>query len=322
MSDERIIEIDPALREFERRIWGATQEELPPEPEPAALNGHRARDEEQHAPYLARTFAQIDEGSWEWAWGQRLAYGMVSVIGGDGGAGKTWTLMDIASRLSTGSPLPGEPPSGRLDPATVIILNHEDDAERELKGRITRLHGAQGRIVLWEGVWRQGQEDFPDLTRDLSTAEQLITDYRARVFMIDPLTGYLGKTKTSDESEVRRALMPLTRLARRLNVAVLGVMHPRKGEDIKALNMLLGSVAFKNVARSVLLIGKDPSDEGRRVLLHEKSNNRTPAPGLGFRIDDDGPHWDNAPVTCTGEDIFAPHAAEMKAEQGTQLDRA
>src|SRR5437763_7737110 len=116
--------------------------------------------------------------------------------------------------------------------------------------------------------------------------------------------------------------MPLTRMARRLNVAVLGVMHPRKGEDIKALNMLLGSVAFKNVARSVLLIGKDPQDEGRRVLLHEKSNNRTPAPGLGFRIDDDGPHWDKEPVTCSGDDIFAPHLAAQKAEEGTQLERA
>jgi hypothetical protein len=43
----------------------------------------------------------------EWFWEGHIAFGKITVLDGDPGLGKSTVLIDLASRLSTGRPMPG-----------------------------------------------------------------------------------------------------------------------------------------------------------------------------------------------------------------------
>ena len=55
----------------------------------------------------------------------------------------------------------------------------------------------------------------------------------------------------------------------------------------KALHRALGSVDIPAVARSMLIMGKDPKDESRRVVCHEKSSLAPNGDSVLFSIDYD-----------------------------------
>jgi hypothetical protein len=76
---------------------------------------------------------------------------------------------------------------------------------------------------------------------------------------------------------VRRAMAPISRIAREADIAVIGVMHLNRRDTTTAAARISGSPAFRNAARSVLMFGVDPADprgsEGPgRVVAQEKAN--------------------------------------------------
>lgn len=75
------------------------------------------------------------------------------------------------------------------------------------------------------------------------------------------------------------------RLAEKLHIAVVAIMHPNKDESREILNRISSSMAFVAVARSVLLVGEDRDrDDGGRFLLHVKCNVGKLAPLLRYSI--------------------------------------
>jgi hypothetical protein len=79
-------------------------------------------------------------------------------------------------------------------------------------------------------------------------------------------------------------LAPLSELAEESRVAVVVVIHTKKGADIDPLMRISGSTGFTGVARSVLLAADDPQDDGRRILAVMKSNLAEYPPPLAYRL--------------------------------------
>jgi putative DNA primase/helicase len=100
-------------------------------------------------------------------------------------------------------------------------------------------------------------------------------------------------------------LTPLAALAERYNVAILAVLHLTKSAQRKILLRAQASVAFVAQARTVLAVGVDPEQPGRRLLVTVKNNLCAFAPGLAFRITDAGLHWEAGTVAGTAEDLLA-----------------
>jgi hypothetical protein len=71
---------------------------------------------------------------------------------------------------------------------------------------------------------------------------------------------------------VRQALRPLRNLASDLEIAILGLVHLNKGDTLDIAARLAGSAAFRNVARSVLVVADYPEEDGWRVVFQNKSN--------------------------------------------------
>jgi hypothetical protein len=95
----------------------------------------------------------------------------------------------------------------------------------------------------------------------------------------------LGRRDSSKDAEVRELLLPLQTLVENLNIACLMIRHLTKTSTPNALYRSSGSIAFTAIARSALMIFKDPIDDDKRILAHIKSNLGPLAPNLSFTIE-------------------------------------
>src|SRR5215471_17221816 len=90
------------------------------------------------ADSAAVCLAQVPAQKVEWLWPGYLPRGMLVLLDGDPGLGKSFLTLDIAARLSSGRPMPGEE-KHRVPPQHVLLLNAEDDLSRTVQPRLTAL---------------------------------------------------------------------------------------------------------------------------------------------------------------------------------------
>ena len=82
----------------------------------------------------------------------------------------------------------------------------------------------------------------------------------------------------------------LGRFAQRYNCAVVLVSHMAKpsATNADALDRLLGSSDFRNAARSIVIVGRDPDDPEVRVFAHAKNSLGEPGASRRYRVGDSG----------------------------------
>ncbi len=90
---------------------------------------------------------------------------------------------------------------------------------------------------------------------------------------------------------MREATKALGGIAERTGCAIVLIGHMNKGSGVKAAYRGIGSVDFFAVARSVLLIGKMPKDDTKRVVCQIKSNLALKGESLSFSLTEDGFKW-------------------------------
>lgn len=265
----------------------------------------------------------------EWLWPGRFAIGKLTLIAGDPGLGKSFVTLDIAARISTGTPWPdrrAEPiPSG-----DVILLSAEDDLEDTIRPRLDAAGADPSRIVAIQGINFYDEEadrttlksfnlevDLPALQ---SALEKTINP---RAVVIDPITAFCGHADSHKNADIRGLLAPLSNLAAKYRVAVIAVTHLNKSGGVNALYRAMGSLAFVAAARAVWLVTKDAESPARRLMLAMKNNLGPDGSGLAYSLmqtQPDGPAvvaWEPDPVTITANEALAAHE-----RQGEKRERS
>jgi predicted ATP-dependent serine protease len=200
----------------------------------------------------------------------RIPFGAVTIVAGEPDAGKT-TLLALLGAQTTRGTIAGD----LADPASVLFVSTEDSPAFTLGPRVAAAGADLARIHFLQHVLDGEVEDGLVLPRDLQALEQTIVDQGVWLVVLDPISATIdGKLDTHRDQHVRIVLGRLAALAERQNIAVVAIMHYKKGTESTALNQIGGSVAFGAAARSVLLFGADPDDESdkRRLLVHIKCN--------------------------------------------------
>ncbi len=214
-----------------------------------------------------------------WLWKDRIPYGCVTLVEGDGGIGKSFVLASVASAVSSGVALPEDV----AKPArAVLLLAAEDDPSVVLRPRFER-HGANLEIV------RCYDQSMLLNEQGLAMLEREIQKFDVGLLIIDPIVSFLGqKIDTSKATDVRSFMQPLHEMAKRLGCAVVVVRHWTKNTQAAAAQRGSGSVDFRNAARSVLQVIKM---NDKRYLTLEKSNYGVDGQTLEFEIEDQKIKW-------------------------------
>lgn len=215
-----------------------------------------------------------------WLWEHRIPFGSLTLLEGDPGQAKSTLTYDIAARLTSGKPMPGE--SGvRLGPAGVVLLQSEDDFNTAVRPRLDAAGADVGRVLVYDR-----RVDASELLSPaaLFHLEREVTKRGVRLVVVDPLANFITESLHSAQG-ASKALRPLEALARGTGVAVLLVRHLAKGGAGNPLYRGAGSIRVISTARSALLVANDPAwaaDPYRHVLVQTKSNLAS-APSLAYR---------------------------------------
>ncbi|HLP23312.1 MAG TPA: AAA family ATPase [Microbacteriaceae bacterium] len=199
-----------------------------------------------------------------------LPRGVITSFVGRGGEGKTAFALDIVARITTGT-LEGEL-FGRA--GNVLIIAPEDDKATQLVPRLKAAGADLNRVAFIEGSVTESDgftfSDSPTLGVDLPQIADALTEWGATLLMVDPVTA----TMTGDPNksqDVRRELARLDALAKRLDIAVLSILHVRKGKGGDLADRASGSHAFRDVVRSSVQFATD-HETGRHIATLEKTN--------------------------------------------------
>jgi replicative DNA helicase len=131
-----------------------------------------------------RRYADIERERLDWLWSGYIPFGKLTILDGDPKLGKSTLMLDIASRVSRGHPMPFG--SGLSVPADVLILSVEDDSGDTIGPRLDAA-GADDTKV--HEVKVDGVLAFPD---HIDLLREAITQTKARLVIVDPFVAYVS----------------------------------------------------------------------------------------------------------------------------------
>lgn len=259
----------------------------------------------------------------EWLWHGRIPLGKMTVLDGDPGLGKSTLSLDIAARVTTGTPMPGEM-KGR--PARgVVLLSAEDDVSTVIGSRLDAA-GADTSLVAAITTLPDGDDRRPMvLPDDVEWLRRAITSMDAALVVIDPLMAFMSdNTDSHKDQSVRKMLHRLSILAEETGAAILIVRHLNKTSGGNPLYRGGGSIGIVGAARSGLLVGRDPDDQNKRVLASTKCNLAAEPSSLAFHLEQSETTslvvWDGTSRHTASSLLAEPKPA--KIEDGSALSEA
>jgi hypothetical protein len=233
------------------------------DPEPASVNGRAP------ASWIV-PISSIEMRSILWLerplW-QRSAF---ELLAGAKGSGKGTYTAHLAARVSRGD-LPG-------GPQNVVFVSSEDSAEIDLKPRLVAAGADTDKVFVIQRSVR-----LPD---NIDVFRQIASELGGiGLLIIDPVANHIGNTRGNDDTEVRFAIAPLNQLADDLDALVIGVRHPGKDRSRGALASVLGSTAWIDTPRAVVMLATDDQDDTLRHIQVVAGNRSINGRGQTFRID-------------------------------------
>lgn len=218
----------------------------------------------------------------EWLDPGRIPVGKMTTFAGQTGLGKTFTICDLAARVTSGNEIPF---SGGVcyKRGKVLIISAEDDADDTIVPRFMQLGGDLSRLAL---LSPECEERFALSSLELLNGCLNDMGPDVRMVAIDPPTSYLGKVDDHRNAELRGLLSPLKRWARQNKIALVFVTHVNKPgvNKVEALARVMGSVAWVAAVRSAHMFCPDPSNPSRNLYLPLKVNNAKKPKGLAYEI--------------------------------------
>jgi hypothetical protein len=260
----------------------------------------------------------------EWVWARRIAAGMLNILDGDPGLGKSTVTNDLAARLTRGQPMPGEIEAS--DPAGVILISFEEHPGAVMVPRLMAAGADLSRVFIWDSDARPF-----NVIDSLVELEATIERYRARLVVIDPLMAALpSSVNCHRDQDIRASLAPLSRLAERTGAAVLFVRHFKKELGGSAVHRGGGSIAIIGACRCGLALARDPeadveNDDGSRILAMSKCNVARLAPSLALRVvpaPSPAPGIEVASVTWGGISKISADQLVKPQEDRTEVEKA
>lgn len=225
--------------------------------------------------------------------------GMLSIIGGVSGTGKTSLALSLAAAVSSGRALPFEAAGTTRKPEKVLYLTVENDPHVVLRPRVEAM-GADIHCLFFLGGVGVNMTS-PEL-RDFIKQEHI------SMLVFDPIQSFLpAGTQMGRAEQIRPIMDKVIDLSASEDLATILISHMSKPGPgvVSALDRLLGSSDFRNAARSIMIVGRDPENPDQRVFAHAKNSIGLPGPAQRYHISDGGLVVFDGETTLTADQIIA-----------------
>ena len=243
-----------------------------------------------------------------------MAKGTITLITGEPELGKSQITLNMAAIVTTGGIWPDNRKK-RCKVGNVILISAEDSLEHTIRTRLEANSANMDKIYHLDGIgdYNSGNKLF-NLKSNLNELETMINDIKGvSMIVIDPLSAFIAGVDSYKNTDVRSMLAPLSKLAEKYDIAIVGVEHPPKSSNGKAINQVGGSKAFIAAARSAYLVSKDPQDGKRSLFLRIKNNLTSHSVGISFRLEEvilptgeiSKVVWGDEPVKITADEVLA-----------------
>lgn len=236
-----------------------------------------------------------------WAWDPVIPMGVVTLLGGRAGIGKSTFLAWLTAQITNGT-LEGDL---KGKPAHVTFVAGEDDLGRVLRPRLEAAGADLSRV---SSISVQQQEDdgshwvsMPNVKTDLSDLKEALQDNGTTLLIIDPLSATM-EGDTNSEQVVRSQLGRLAHLAGEMNIVVLAVKHWHKGQG-ESIDRISGSHGFTDIVRSVLQLIPDEEND-HLILSSDKNNYGQGKPSFAFKLGTVEIPTDDGATNAVGQAVF------------------
>lgn len=300
--------------------WGWLQEQVPAveefEADPEAEKVAEAKPKNGQLRLVSAL--GIKAKAVPWLWEPYVPQGMITLLVGDPGLGKSMLTVRLAALVTRGD-LGGSPTSA-------VLASAEDSWAHTIVPRLEAAGADMSKIY----IPQLGDPEFPRgplLPDDVSMLSTVMQEHGAGLLVIDPLVAHLGnQTDSHNDKSTRSAIAPLHKLAEQTGAAVIGVMHLNKTQVDDVVRRVGGSVGFVGLARSIVLWTRDPEDEeetsAERVMTHAKCNVAPLGPSVKYQIEEQRrDEIVTARVTPTGEAKVSARQA-LAGRNGTKRNSA
>lgn len=232
-----------------------------------------------------------------------LPRGMLAIMGGVSGAGKTYLVLSWISAITNGVRLPFQdwtspaPPSGY-----VYYFTQENDPNTVIRPRLDLLGANLDKVL----IQASNGTVYEPLTLNDPRLEEAAKDYPPTMIVFDPIQSYLGQgVEMNKANEVRPILDWLGGFAKRHNCTIVLISHMGKPGfgNSSALDRLLGSSDFRNAARSIIIVGRDPENKESRIFAHGKNSIGEPGTSQRYHIDGKNGVVYDGPCDLSADDI-------------------
>jgi hypothetical protein len=296
--------------------------------------GDEAGDDESDKLVIA-TAADLEMCGVDWLWPGRFARGKFGLVAGLPDMGKGQIAAFIAAAVTAAIALPCD--EGSAPQGNVIWFNAEDGERDTVLPRLIAAGADPKRIHFVNGARISGENKTFSLVTDLRLLRKAIERIGNVVLVIiDPVSAYLGVGKVDGRSatDVRGVLTPLKDMAEEVHIAVIGIAHFNKKDDIKsALLRVSDSIAYVAAARHVYAVLDDPEDKNSKLFVKAKNNlapdKKALRYGMGVRkvghdaklgVDIEAPFivWHSQHVEITANEAMAAaggHTAKREAKE-------
>ena len=251
-----------------------------------------------------------------------LPRGMLVVMGGVSGMGKTWLALSWAAAVSKGQRLPFQryfeaaPPAG-----FVYYFTQENDPNTVIRPRLDLMDANLDKIL----IQAQSGAAYDPITLNDHRLDEATQLYPPALIIFDPIQSYLGaKVEMNKANEVRPILDWLGDYCKRHDCTTILVSHmskPGMGNS-SALDRLLGSSDFRNAARSIIIVGGDPEDKESRVFAHAKNSIGIPGPSQRYHIDGTRGVVYDGECDLTADDLVKQAQPGTRAKPAVTLTQA
>jgi hypothetical protein len=219
----------------------------------------------------------------------RIPAGMMGLIAGEGGHGKSVTGLNLVTAVTSGRCAFGlhypNPVRGKA-----LLVTCEDDWERTIVPRLAALGADLNRTLRVRGVRMKAGGELLDFhLGHFQQLEQLLTnDPEIKLVVIDPAGAYIGRSGVNEnkDADLRTILGPLSEAANKSGATILLIKHLNKSAGVSAVQRVSGSVGYINAVRFAYMVTPDPDDHERKLFLPIKLNVlKSGLAGLTYRLE-------------------------------------